>query len=359
MLRSIQAMRGVAALLVFLLHLFLLRRDGAIGWIGPTWYLVGPAGVDIFFVISGLVVTSTAVRAATSGPFGAVPFALHRVFRIYPLYWVVLSFAIPASAVLTLAPPMPDPAPLRLALALTPQNPKILLAWTLFYEMFFYAVLTVLIALAPRRLLRAIAGWIAIEAVLITLGLTIAPALRRWVFASPLILEFAAGAAVAYLVSRDWLGWGWTTLALGLGGFALGIVLHAAHPLWEAQWRTLYFGLPSAFIIYGLVVNELRHGRTLPRWLQRTGDASYSIYLWHQLLLTALLFAGERIGLVGRVPDPVILIVFAAIALAWGFASYRLIERPARHRLRGLAGAWPREPSLPPAVAGVATGSTP
>ena len=69
--------------------------------IGST---LGPAGVDLFFVISGFVVYLAADRigkkAATVGRWRAFrEFAVKRVFRIYPIYWVV--FAVASVVLLT------------------------------------------------------------------------------------------------------------------------------------------------------------------------------------------------------------------------------------------------------------------
>ena len=82
MSRNVQAMRGVAAFIVFLIHVASTKADMSpdygLEWFHQVWLRVGPAGVDIFFVISGFVVTMAAYRATKHGSRGAIEFGLSR-----------------------------------------------------------------------------------------------------------------------------------------------------------------------------------------------------------------------------------------------------------------------------------------
>ena len=74
---DIQALRGVAVLAVILFHLF------------PAWLPGGYAGVDVFFVISGYVVTYAllARQAQRQRPVGIGEYLARRIRRIYPHWW--------------------------------------------------------------------------------------------------------------------------------------------------------------------------------------------------------------------------------------------------------------------------------
>ena len=76
---NIQALRGLAAFLVVFVHLETLAERAGID---PGILTFGNGGVDLFFVISGLIMVATTARAdMTAGTFMA-----HRIARIVPLY---------------------------------------------------------------------------------------------------------------------------------------------------------------------------------------------------------------------------------------------------------------------------------
>ena len=85
---NIQALRGVAALMVLISHVSLYENRIGAGVLLPKWmFELGSGGVDLFFVISGYVI----VAISGFGPSGFKPafqFFLRRITRIYPLYWI-------------------------------------------------------------------------------------------------------------------------------------------------------------------------------------------------------------------------------------------------------------------------------
>jgi exopolysaccharide production protein ExoZ len=319
--------------MVFLIHLLSTRDGTSLDWLRYRYWWIGPAGVDIFFVISGLIVSMTAARAgerATSRAGAVVPFALKRVFRIYPVYWVVLAVAFVAAPYLVLAPDwLPAHHPIRLVLLATTENNKVMAAWTLCYEMYFYLTLAAILWLAPKRVFPLLAIWALIEAVMIVVAGTIDVDLMYNVVFSPLLLEFALGCAAGWLVSQGIVRHGWFFVSLGLIWFVGGAIVHRHYGNWQPWWRAPTFGIASAFLVYGLVALEETRKFVMPAWLCRLGDPSYSIYIWHQLVLAALAAITDELDLFYSVPAPLIAVAWTAILVAFGFASYRLIERPA------------------------------
>lgn len=282
---NIQALRGVAAFIVFATHVLASFGDRVPFLTRLRAFQVGPAGVDIFFVISGFIVSLTAQKAIEQG--SARQFALRRLFRIYPVYWLVLAFSYWASSKFTVGAGMSTDAPWRFLFALSTSNPYVMLAWTLFYELYFYLMLTVLIAFRPKNIFVPLLGWVMLELGLIAHGVLF-PQQALELVSSPLLLEFAAGCFVGWLMLQPPTGAGLRILSLGLVSFVVGAIVHAySDPMWSAWPRVACFGAPSVLVVYGLVAIERERNWVLPRWMQRIGDASYSLYIWHQLVVGA------------------------------------------------------------------------
>ncbi|MGH7210255.1 MAG: acyltransferase family protein, partial [Acetobacteraceae bacterium] len=207
---GVQALRGLAALSIAVLHI-----SQAAGWftgqqgVAPyAWMRRVPweAGVDVFFVISGFVIVYAS--ADLFGRAGAVrEFLGRRVARIVPLYWLVTSLLILA-ALLRLVPlhdALGDGAPyVTASYAFFPWKPPggavlpvFRPGWTLEYEMLFYGVVALFLALRLRLALPLIAAAIA--------GLAAANALwhprntQLDFWTDPIVLEFGYGVALAAL----------------------------------------------------------------------------------------------------------------------------------------------------------------
>lgn len=327
-LAAIQRLRALAVLLVLVGHVLAeaghyLRLDlpgAAIPW---------TRGVDIFFVVSGVVITLSA-RHAT----GAGDFLRRRALRIVPLYWLftslmVLALFLPGATKETALEPgqivssylfLPwERHDGRIAPVLSP-------GWTLNYEMTFYALFAAAMALRVP-----LAGTAAALVALVGAGVILrpeAPALVFWT--NPLMLEFLFGIAIAqawlHLWPRHhpWLGW--SIAALGL------LLLTLGHQ--TALPRVIAAGLPAALIVAGPVL--LDRAQAAPGPLTRLGDASYALYLSHRFVLRALTLIVMPL-VPGSAAPPVAALLYTAIAgmaVLWiGLVVHDRVERP----LLGLA----------------------
>jgi peptidoglycan/LPS O-acetylase OafA/YrhL len=85
--RSLDGVRGLAILLAFLYHSFLYRfQDSAISSRAAHWIFIRCwIGVDMFFVLSGFLITGILLRSKASASYYKV-FYIRRVLRIAPLY---------------------------------------------------------------------------------------------------------------------------------------------------------------------------------------------------------------------------------------------------------------------------------
>jgi exopolysaccharide production protein ExoZ len=342
MFKSIQACRAAAALLVLLFHLggtvALDRYFGAKAF--DTVFAFGDAGVPFFFVLSGFVIM-LAHRKDIGQPQRLLQYVRKRAVRIYPAYLIVATAVfLVAIAVPSMRDSMPhDAATLIRSALLLPQDiavvggtgaPILVVARTLQYEVFFYA-LTALLILRPSVWMAAIAllavnfvsvrvggphgfplDFLASESVpLFGFGMATAWALRSGL-RTPRPLLLAALGAIAFL---------------GLGAFEDVTTLRVAH-------RDLYYGLASCVLILGLVRAEAASARPwhFPK-LALLGDASYALYLIHFPLLSVVCKAVRATGVTGYLGATIAVVACIALSLASAIAFHLWVEKPVMARL--------------------------
>ena len=202
-LLTIQYLRGIAALLVVFYHVY--TQLGRLGYSGQTPdFLAG--GVDIFFVISGFIMWYTTFNRNV----GALEFFTHRFIRIVPLYWLITTFYL---AILLIRPSWMQSAKFELSHivasylfipmvhpAVPIMWPLVVPGWTLNYEMFFYFLFG--LALLFRSGARAA---IILAMLICVVGLqAFHPPDNSIIgfYSSSIILEFAFGVALGYLLTR-------------------------------------------------------------------------------------------------------------------------------------------------------------
>ena len=159
-LRPMEGLRGLAVALVFGVHFSTLSTP----WQTAGWdrvaldilHTIGNAGVDLFFVLSGYLIYGHLMRRPP--PFAA--YMARRIQRIYPAFLAVFLLYLLLAWRMPDAGKLPDDgslggyllANLLLLPGVFPIEPLITVAWSLSYEMFFYLVMPLIIAvLALRR----------------------------------------------------------------------------------------------------------------------------------------------------------------------------------------------------------------
>jgi peptidoglycan/LPS O-acetylase OafA/YrhL len=142
------------------------------------------------------------------------------------------------------------------------------------------------------------------------------------------------GAAVGTLWRKRRTPGAAVALVIGVAGlaFSIGYLAPSVSLATSAQldlWRVGIFGLPCAFIIYGLSGLESRHRIRLPSTFVLVGDASYAIYLSHVLVISTVGRALALSAPAGGIRTSVMLIAVGWIAanLA-GVLLHLLFERP-------------------------------
>ena len=288
----------------------------------------GSAGVDIFFVISGFVMVISAQRIAGRDSAWRV-FLRHRLQRIVPLYWiattakVALVLALPAVASHT---QLSVPYVLGSYLFLPVQNwrgdfvPVLPVGWTLTYEMLFY--LLVVLALALRKPIL----WIALP------GLVLFAALGAYDpkgFASTVVLEFLYGVGLGLTVQRCARLPAPVAAILLATGFVALLLMPGSTLL-----QPIYWGLPAFAIVLGAIVLEPVLAPVLPLWLLAAGDASYATYLTHGFVVTVVARIVIAMPLTSGLSLTVIIAASLVLSAAAGHFVYTWLERPLLRRLR-------------------------
>ncbi len=333
---SLQIARGIAALLVFVMHLF--NMAGAVT--GSQWaaniaeftHLFGHIGVDVFFVLSGVVIcvvvsrieTDTSSNANTA--FNAIDFIVRRMVRVYPLFWMTL-----VACLILPATPGSDNS-----IATLLQNPSSIfllskpeahpVAWTLVYEIQFYIVATILL-LFGRHTRNAFIAWALLQVFFV--GAARIGLLPQWQIFDPLSLEFSMGILIGMFVPLRtlkkpmvWIG------ASAICAISASVYFGGNAIAFDATLRVIFWGVPSAVFIAAMISYEATH--TLKKTaFSRMGDISYSIYMWHPI---ALLLSLMALGSWNTGNNTTVTITYILLSVVLTFSiskvSYKYVERP-------------------------------
>ena len=334
----IQVLRGIAALMVVWHHATLMeneRLDPARG----VW-LSGAGGVDIFFVISGFVMVLSS-RSLCGAVHPVRIFLQRRIDRVVPMYWIVttvklgIALSLPALAPNVLnglwhviASYLFLPS-LNAAGAI---HPVLIVGWTLNFEAAFYVMvalgLGLRLPLVPflLTLLAALgfAGWVLRGSLPVILSQI-----------NPLLLEFGYGVLLTGILPllRVRRRWGAVLYSMALlAGFAV-IQINPQEVVRTS--RPFVWGLAAMVIVGSALALEDQAGKWMPGWLLQIGNASYTNYLIHTLVLAVLGFLWSKKGTsdhAGWIVGTMLCVVACAIAAEIG---YRFVEMPATAWVKG------------------------
>lgn len=333
-LNLLQVYRGIAAVLVLMLHLNNMSAGRLNQVIFFKLFLAGGSGVDYFFVLSGFIMVYVH-RSAIGKKDQLKSFLVKRAVRIYPIYWIItltvwcLYLVIPGFA--------NNNKDLGLghvigSLLLIPQNdpPLLEVGWTLIYELNFYFLFSIAIWLKPKHSVPILSTWLFVT-ILHYWKIVKFPQSFVWldlVFGER-NLEFVLGCLAAYIVIKynNKIGkYRWILFGIANLGFVILAMLLA--------WRNIGFGSISTFgvlaamLIIAATSIDLKDSPKIPYLLIFLGNASYSIFLTHEPLISAITKILQKANL-GKYYDgffaPALLAVFAVV---FGCIFYSLIEKP-------------------------------
>ncbi len=360
-LKSIQALRAIAAIAVMFAHLYGIEaRDKEATPLLSDLALYGMAGVDLFFVISGFIMVWVAGEWQR-GAKTSRAFLYARATRIYPTWWLFAS-ALSVYFYFSLGVPW-DPAEVAQTNAsgvehlvksafLIPQDvlPVLRLGWTLVHEMYFYVGFALILLLPPAWRLPAMGLWASMIIASIISGQSRfhATTYTGLIF-HPMTLEFLMGSAIGWVIKSGWTKYAGIALSIGL--------LAMASMVWTVDMlstdrtfpvqRALYIGFAATPIVYGVVAMEVRDGAS--KWaspiLVRIGDWSYSLYLCHILVIAGVArFYYPEFGQETVLAKLGYLVLASVASILVAGLSYYLFERPTTNLFR----RWRPERNQPP-----------
>ncbi len=339
--REVDGLRAIAVVPVMLFHA------------GFAWCGGGFVGVDVFFVISGYLITGIILEDLNSGTFSLAKFYERRARRILPALFVVMLVCLPVAWLLMLPDDLENFGQSLFATALFSNNVLLWMTsgyfslasefkplvhtWSLGVEEQYYMLFPLMLGLLWRLPTRAFVGILGVGAAL-SLGLaqwgSVNAPMASFFLLGARFWELLLGAliSVAFFYGKSSTG---AIIAnpvmrslLGVAGF---LMIGVAVFLFDrfTPFPSVYTLLPTvgAALLIVFATPETFMGKFLGLSpLVAIGLISYSAYLWHQPLL-----AFSRLSSLSEPPAGQLLVaIVAAFGLAW--LSWRYVERPFRDR---------------------------
>ena len=316
---SIQLLRGGAALIVVFHHFMQIfygfERTNIIGDFLSDF---GGMGVDVFFVVSGFIMTHIVINKEKT----ASSFILNRLVRVVPNYWfysvviVVLGLIISIhSSDVTLTSfiqsllfiPNENPSPLLGVF------PTLTVGWTLNYEMLFYVIVSVALFVFKKNT-KAVFILVAIVLFLIPiLNKTIMSGYYRF-----FLIEFILGGCVYYLIKFNKKEFNLGVLILSASLLFLNL-----HPAFERMLISFFIVMLFVYLerFFKKEILFIKSGIFL-------GNISYSIYLSHTLVINILFvcFTSYRGDINSYTDISLFLFLTTLFTILISYFSYHLIE---------------------------------
>ena len=355
---ALDGLRGIAVILVILHHYTILQPATELQrWVAAI-PLIGWCGVDLFFVLSGFLITGILIDQRGSERY-FTSFYARRTLRIFPLYYLLVFasfFVLPRFPfwhdLLAGAGAPTDTWPYWLYLTnfAIAERDQFLhgvldIAWSLAIEEQFYLVWAVVVWICPLRILGWLCGALILAAPIARMAALSEGAGVIEVYVLPFFRAdaLATGALLAWLARRN--------LLIGKGSLAARVALMAAAGVVAVCWidgDSFWAGPAMQRVGYSLLAltagGMLVAGITLPAagwwprflsagWLRAFGKYSYCLYLVHlpvmrvvrAFVLPPESFVGLGSALLGQ-------LVFYALATAPAFLvawlSWRVLEAP-------------------------------
>ncbi|MFC4947366.1 acyltransferase family protein [Pseudonocardia sp. GCM10023141] len=339
---ELQGLRALASALVVIYHVWFHRVSG---------------GVDVFFVISGFLLTGQLVRAAERGPLGLRARWSRTLLRLLPAATVVLVATVIAGAMIL--PPNRWAQTVRevVASALFVENWQLAADsvdysarsnmasvvqhfWSLSIQGQFFVLWPLLIAVVAislrgvtaglRSRVTLVLGGVFALSLIYSIALTAENQPLAYFHTVTRLWEFALGGLIALLADRITLpvraavAAGWAGV-VGLVLCGLVLQVETVFPGYAALWPT---GCATLVLLAGRTGSRFGVDRLLvtrpARWL---GDISYPLYLWHWPVLVLYLVASDRVN-----AGPLSGAAVIALSVALAAATHLLVEKPLLHR---------------------------
>jgi len=323
-LKTLQILRAVAATSVVYYHIGVVPVDAI-----PVF---GSFGVDIFFVLSGFVMALVISNGQTP-----TSFAINRVTRIIPLYWIL------TTSVLILAALKPDlfnstTANLTnylksiLFIPYFKENgvlhPMLSVGWTLNYEMFFYFCMWISIIFA--RKIYILITFTLLAASFLLLGNLATNSLLQDFFGNTIVFEFLLG-IIAFKIyqtkSKPKVN---SYILISIAVLSFSFMAYSETNGYDIA-RFIAYGIPSVTLLLSVVALEKTNfikNNSLANLLAFIGDASYATYLSHFYVVEGIRKIGFQKFNIINPYTPLGVLVILFLSLLAGHILYVILDKP-------------------------------
>lgn len=341
-INSIQYLRAIASILVV--------YDHCVNFVGKgnsyqaSFYFLktfGAIGVDIFFVISGFIISYTSINI--NGYKDSIDFLKKRFVRINPSYYFASIVALILRFISKPKIEFPNQEVLK-SITIMPifdvgymqWKPILYVGWTLAYEWLFYLIFSVILIFSIIKkntvailmicsvsILGFIFPWKNIQYQFITNAITLEFCLG--VIVASMYLYFDKNLKLIYPLSVLIVGLIWYGLIIryGYGVFELE---HSNQSSVYFFGRFLIWGVPSAFIVFGFVFFEKKGVLSFKnKLILLLGESSFSIYLIHTIFIS---FINKFYVYLKFIPLDILIFFVVIIGSIIGVIYYKLIEMP-------------------------------
>jgi peptidoglycan/LPS O-acetylase OafA/YrhL len=328
---EIDGLRALAVLPVILFHA------------GFEWFSGGFIGVDVFFVISGYLITTILIEDLNNDRFSIVNFYERRARRILPALFFVMFACIPFAWFWMLPSQMIDFSESLVAVSLFVSNilfwqkssyfaaaaedNPLLHTWSLAVEEQYYLLFPIFL-LMTWRFGKNKVFWMIVVLAVSSLGLSewgwrnsasasfyLAPT-RAW--------ELLSGSIAAFFIQKHGVQSNNVLSLFGLAAIIFAMMLYGE----DTPFPSVYALVPVLGVVLLVLFADKKtfSGRLLSaKPLVSIGLISYSAYLWHQPLL-----AFTRIRFADLASNMLVNATLSAAAVFLGYLSWRWIEKPFR-----------------------------
>ena len=338
-IERLQILRAIAAIMVVMFHVVSNYLPAGSVLLRHGFYGLLAGGVDIFFFISGFLIRTTTY--ATFGRANVVDYLKKRFARVVPYYWLITACVVSLSLI--------APGAFRsyqfdwrhaaASFFFIPWQrpdgmiyPPLVQGWSLNFEILFYLIFAALMVWVARE---RVVTWLAVLFGAAIVGANFTGANPElFIAGNPYVLEFVAGALFADLWRSRRGGFpayaGWCALAL-----AFALLPWTCVGPFDGRMGIQIVGF-AAFSIAFMTLPAVPAPLRISAGLALLGEASYSIYLVHPIVLSPLAQILAKVGLSAH--PIVILTIIPALAVAASFVAWRCVEQPLLSLSRRLLG---------------------
>ena len=331
-INNLQITRGIATIAIVVAHSTMFIGEHIFYGI----FAIGRCAVDLFFIVSGFIIYYTNQKLI--GNFSLLSqYLLRRLVRVYPVHWICLFIILSVCYSLVKINAFSYYFDWKLIWKSAilwptyseglPTNP---VAWTLSYEVFFYIFFGLCVVVGKRFLKISFFLWFLTT--LVSLKYDVKNNFLH-MFTNTKNIEFIYGCMMGIYINK--INFNKKTY---FGIFSLGILLVTAswYYVWDrsfiedARFDFIFSGIPCALIVYSLIKLENRYSSKIKSIFIFFGDASYSIYLNHFILINFLYYFLHKF-----IPGKIAMFALTnSVSLLFGVLFYLLIEKPLTVYLR-------------------------